>query len=126
MLVAIHPAELWLYHSEPVFNFNFLTSIIMKKILLILITASVASISSCKKSQFSDNYPDPSKVASTTVEKQFAGFLAANQDYVMYKYWNYFVILQNTLLPWTQTVGIVNAPGRYVPGAAAISDRWSN
>ncbi|MBN8789917.1 MAG: SusD/RagB family nutrient-binding outer membrane lipoprotein [Terrimonas sp.] len=87
---------------------------------------SVAALSSCSKSEFADNYADPKTVASTTVDKQFAGFLAANQDFVMYKYWNYFVILQNTLLPWTQSVGIINAPGRYVPGAAAISDRWGN
>ena len=44
----------------------------------------------------------------------------------MYKYWNYFVVLQNTMLPWTQSVGMINSPGRYVPGAAAISARWSN
>jgi hypothetical protein len=98
----------------------------MKRIFLIFTVALVAVVSSCKKSLFKDDYTDPSKVGSTTVEKQFAGFLGANQDFVMYKYWNYFVVLQNTLLPWTQTVGIVNAPGRYVPGAAAIGDRWGN
>ncbi len=98
----------------------------MKKIFLIIAIVSVAGMSSCTKKQFADDYADPSKVSSTTVEKQFAGFLSSNLDYVMYKYWNYFVILQNTILPWTQTVGIVNTPGRYVPGAAAIDNRWSN
>ncbi len=98
----------------------------MKKIFSIIAIASVAVFFSCSKSDLADNYADPSKVSATTVDKQFAGFLAANQDFVMYKYWNYFVILQNTLLPWTQSVGIVNSPGRYVPGAAAIGDRWGN
>lgn len=98
----------------------------MKKIFSIIAMASVVVLSSCSKSDIADKYIDPSKVSSTTVDKQFAGFLAANQDFVMYKYWNYFVILQNTLLPWTQSVGIVNTPGRYVPGAAAINDRWGN
>ncbi len=98
----------------------------MKKIFLIIAIVTVAGLSSCTKKQFADDYADPSKVSSTTVEKQFAGFLSSNLDYVMYKYWNYFVILQNTMLPWTQTVGIINTPGRYVPGAAAIDNRWSN
>jgi len=98
----------------------------MKKIFLIIAIGTLAGFSSCTKEQFSDHYADPSKVSSTTVEKQFAGFLGSNLDYVMYKYWNYFVVLQNTMLPWTQTVGMINSPGRYVPGAAAINDRWSN
>jgi Starch-binding associating with outer membrane len=98
----------------------------MKKIFLIIAIVAGAGLSSCTKKQFADDYADPSKVSSTTVEKQFAGFLSSNLDYVMYKYWNYFVVLQNTMLPWTQTVGIVNTPGRYVPGAAAIGARWSN
>lgn len=98
----------------------------MKKIFLIIVIGTLAALSSCTKQQFSDHYTNPSKVSSTTVEKQFAGFLSANIEYVMYKYWNYFVVLQNTMLPWTQTVGMVNSPGRYVPGAAAISARWSS
>lgn len=98
----------------------------MKKIFLIIAVAFIVGITSCSKNQLADNYTNPVKVASTTVEKQFAGFLSYNQDYVMYKYWNYFVVLQNTLLPWTQAVGMINAPGRYVPGAAAISARWGN
>ena len=30
------------------------------------------------------------------------------------------------MLPWTQTDGMINSPGRYIPGAAAIVRRWSN
>ncbi|MEO7049857.1 MAG: SusD/RagB family nutrient-binding outer membrane lipoprotein, partial [Ferruginibacter sp.] len=98
----------------------------MKKIFLIIAVISVAGLSSCTKKQLADAYADPSKVSSTTIEKQYAGFLSANLDYVMYKYWNYFVVLQNTMLPWTQTVGMINSPGRYVPGAAAIDAKWGN
>lgn len=98
----------------------------MKKIFLIFAIICAVGLSSCTKKQFEEAYSDPSKVSSTTVEKQFSGFLSSNLDFVMYKYWNYFVVLQNTILPWTQVVGNINAPGRYVPGAAAISDRWSN
>lgn len=98
----------------------------MKKIFLIVVVAMLAGISSCTKKQFSDDYANPQTVNQTTVEKQFAGFLTSNLDYVMYKYWNYFVILQNTALPWSQATGILNNPGRYVPGAAAITARWQN
>lgn len=98
----------------------------MKKIFLILAVVSLVGISSCTKKQLANDYPDPSKVSSTTVEQQFAGFLSSNLDYTMYQYWNYFVVLQNTMLPWTQTVGIINTPGRYVPGAASISAKWES
>ncbi len=98
----------------------------MKKIFLIIAIASAAGFSSCTKKQFADTYPDPSKVSSTTVENQYAGFLSANLGYAMYQYWNYFVVLQNTMLPWTQADGFVNTPGRYIPGAAAIGAKWGN
>ena len=98
----------------------------MKKIFLITAIAVLAGFSSCTKKQLSDSYADPKTVNETTVEKQFSGFLTSNLDYVMYKYWNYFVVLQNTALPWTQAVGVINNAARYVPGAAAISARWGN
>lgn len=98
----------------------------MKRVILFNCLAAILIFSSCKKSQFADAYPDPSKVAETSIEKQFAGFISANRDYAMYKYWNYFVVLQNTILPWTQTAVTLNNAGKFIPGAAAISDRWSN
>ena len=97
----------------------------MKKIFLIIAVISAAGFSSCTKKQLADAYTDPSKVATTTLENQYAGFLSSNLGYTMYQYYNYFAVLQNTILPWTQVDAIINAPGRYVPGAAAIGARWS-
>ena len=97
----------------------------MKRIIIATLVVAVTGTMSCTKQQFSDDYVNPKTVARTTVEKQFSGFLSSNLDYVMYKYWNYFVILQNTALPWSQATGVINTQGRYVPGAAAVSDRWS-
>lgn len=97
----------------------------MKKIFLFMLLVLVGA-SSCTKKQFADNYADPKTVANTTIEKQFSGFLASDLDYVMYKYWNYFVVLQNTAIPWSQGAGVINSLGRYVPGAAAVSDRWGS
>lgn len=98
----------------------------MKKIIYSMSLVLALGVTSCTKQQLDENYADPSKVTTTTVEKQFAGFLASHNDYVMYHYWNYFVVLQNTALHYTQAVGWQNAPAQYVPGAAAIGDRWNN
>jgi len=97
----------------------------MKKIFLIGFV-SVAALSACTKKQFSDAYTNPSSIATTTVERQFAGFLSSNLSYVMYRYYQYFVVYQNTLIPWSQTAVTLNTSGRYIPGAAAINDLWSN
>ena len=101
----------------------------MKKYIIFLsscLVAGAVGLSSCTKSDFADAYAQPSTLNQTTLEKQFAGVLTANLDYTMYRYSNYFVTLQNTCLPWTQAVGVINTNGRYVPGAAAISGRWQN
>ena len=98
----------------------------MKKIFLITALIIATGITSCKKSQLSDAYVNPATAHSTTIEKQYAGFLSSDLDYVMYRYWNYFVVLQNTALHYTQAVGWQNAPGQYIPGAASITDRWNN
>ncbi|TAN20349.1 MAG: SusD/RagB family nutrient-binding outer membrane lipoprotein [Chitinophagaceae bacterium] len=95
----------------------------MKKIYIIGI-AFLLVVSACTKQQFSSAYSDPSKLASTTIDRQFAGFLSSNLNYVMYHYWDYFVVYQNTLIPWSQTAVTLNTSGRYLPGAAAISDFW--
>lgn len=99
----------------------------MKKIFsLIIILALIAGGISCKKSEFAKSYTDPSKVSATTVEKQFAGFLISNRDYVMPSYWNYFVVLRTTLTRYTQAVGWVNGLNQYIPAISGVNDRWSN
>lgn len=97
----------------------------MKRIIYALAVLGVV-ISSCSKSDFADNYADPSKITTTTVEKQYSGFLQTNKDYVLPAYWNYFVVLRTTLHYYTQTVGWVNTNSQYVPGMAAIGARWGN
>ena len=98
----------------------------MKKIFIILAVAVFGILSSCKKSEFAAAYPDPSKIATTTVEKQFAGFMQSNAAYIVPSYWNYFVDLRTSLLNYTQAIGWVNTPGQYVAPASGNSDVWSN
>jgi hypothetical protein len=96
----------------------------MKKKIFVLTTGLAMIFAACTKSDFKDSYTDPSKISTTSVEKQFAGFLQSNKDYVLPSYWNYFVVLRTTLTRYTQAVGWVNSNSQYVPGAAGINDRW--
>ncbi|MFT3845211.1 MAG: SusD/RagB family nutrient-binding outer membrane lipoprotein [Lacibacter sp.] len=98
----------------------------MKNKLFVLVTALTLVLTACKKKDFADSYADPSKISNTTVEKQFAGFLSANREYVVPSYWNYFVVLRTSVNRYNQAVGWVNSSGQYVPGAAGITDRWNN
>ncbi|GEP96464.1 SusD/RagB family nutrient-binding outer membrane lipoprotein [Chitinophaga cymbidii] len=97
----------------------------MKKILFILLSIALWG-TSCSKKEFRDSYTDPSKVATSSVEKQYAGMIYASREYVVPSYWNYFVILRITLNRFTQAVGWENVDNQYVPGAAAVTDRWNN
>ncbi|HVM88482.1 MAG TPA: SusD/RagB family nutrient-binding outer membrane lipoprotein [Puia sp.] len=97
----------------------------MKKIILYALLVFMLGFMACTKKQFSDAYSDPTKVSTTTLPIQFAGFLSSNLNYVNYHYWDYFVVYQNTLIPWSQTAVTLNTNGRYLPGAAAINDVWN-
>jgi hypothetical protein len=97
----------------------------MKRINIILAMAVTLGMVSCTKSDFKDSYADPAKISVTSVEKQFAGFLQSNREYVLPSYWNYFVVLRTTLNRYNQAVGWVNSNSQYVPGAAGINDRWN-
>jgi hypothetical protein len=97
----------------------------MKKIFLIQALLLLMVLNACKKADFASAYVDPAKINSTTVAKQFAGFVKSNSDYVLPSYWNYFVILRITLDPYNQAIGWANVANQYVPGAAAINDRWN-
>lgn len=99
----------------------------MKKLSIFLaMLISTLSFNACSESDFSENYTDPSKVSTSTLEKQFAGLLYTNREYVLPAYWNYYVVLRSTLNHYTQAVGWVNTDNQYAPGAAAINDRWTN
>lgn len=97
----------------------------MKKIQL-LTAALLLTLSACVNEDFEESYADPSKISTSSVEKQFTGFLTANREYVIPSYWNYFVVLRTTVNRYTQAVGWVNATSQYVPGAGLISNRWDN
>lgn len=84
------------------------------------------TVAGCQISEFEDNYTDPARVSETSVEKQFTGFLMANRDFVLPSYGNYFINLRITMNRFTHSIGWVNGENQYVPGSAAIGDRWNN
>jgi hypothetical protein len=99
----------------------------MKKLLLILtVLLTVLAFNACTKDDFSENYTNPSKVATTTLDKQFAGLLYTNREYVLPAYWNYYVAMRTTMAHYTQAVGWVNQDNQYVPGEPASKARWDN
>lgn len=99
----------------------------MKKIFLIFTAAAMGlGFTACTKSDFADSYSDPSKVQTSTIDKQYAGFIYSYNRYNLPSYWNYFVILRTTLQHYTQAVGWENGDNQYVPGAASINDRWND
>lgn len=98
----------------------------MKRILIIIAVGLFAQLTACKKSDFADDYADPSKLANGVLERQYAGFLRASRAYVLPNYWNYFVILRTTINRYIQTTGYANTTGQYVPGASAVDSRWTD
>lgn len=96
----------------------------IKKLIFALLLSS--TFVACTMSDFEENYTDPSKVSETSIEKQFSGFVYSNITYVLPSYWNYFVVLRITLNRFNQAVGWENVENQYVPGSAAINDRWNN
>jgi tetratricopeptide (TPR) repeat protein len=97
----------------------------MNKIMFFL-AITLVCVTACKKSDFGDSYANPSRIATTNVEKQFTGMLVTNREYVVPSYWNYFVVLRTTVNRYTQAVGWENGANQYIPGAASITDRWNN
>lgn len=96
------------------------------RILIIAFTGLLLQMTSCKKSDFEDYYTDPAKSQTTTVEKQFAGFLYSNKDFIYARYTNYFVTLRITINRYIQTLGWPNTTSQYVPGIAAINAKWDS
>src|SRR6185295_15149877 len=96
----------------------------MKKTLILAVV--LAAFAACQKSDFAENYADPSKISATTVEKQFTGMLVTNREYVIPSYWNYFVVLRTSVNHYIQAVGWENGANQYIPGAASVTDRWNN
>ncbi|WP_304488675.1 SusD/RagB family nutrient-binding outer membrane lipoprotein [Dyadobacter sp. CY356] len=98
----------------------------MKKISSLILAGLLLGAVSCKESDFTDSYADPSKIAETTVEKQFTGFLQSTKDYILPGYTNYFVALRTSINHYNQVTGWINDSGQYIPGSSGTEAVWFN
>ncbi len=98
----------------------------MKYTYLSILGLCLLLVTACQKEDFVEAYPDPSKIAETSIERQYTGVFNAGIDYVVPSYRNYFVTLRLTLNPWTQSIGWINTPNQYVPGSSGVEDVWFN
>ncbi len=97
----------------------------MKKILLV--TVFITSILfSCTEQDFEDAYANPGTLSTTSIDRQFTGFLFQNREYVLKAYWNYFVVLRTSLNRYTQIIGWPNEPNQYVPPSSGSDAVWNN
>ncbi len=99
----------------------------MKRTSIILVAAGLLlGTQACEESAFTERYADPAKIAQTTVEKQYTGFLNSNMDYVLPAYRNYFVTLRTSINRFVQNTGWPDESGQFVPGSAGVEDVWFN
>jgi hypothetical protein len=98
----------------------------MKKISSFILAGLMLVAASCKESEFTERYADPAKIAESTVEKQYTGFLFASKDFILPGYGQYFVTLRTSINRYNQAVGWPNESGQYVPGSAGVQDMWFN
>jgi hypothetical protein len=108
-------------HQNIIYKNNY-----MKNFLKLMLLSLIVVVSSCKKSDFAGSYADPSKISVSTIEKQFAGFLKSNSDYVIPAYYNYFVVLRTSTNRYTNAIGFTNVDKMYVPGDAGIAANWGS
>ncbi|WP_310587786.1 SusD/RagB family nutrient-binding outer membrane lipoprotein [Dyadobacter sp. CY312] len=98
----------------------------MKNISSFIVAGFMLVAVSCKESEFTERYPDPSKIAETTIEKEYTGMMYTNREYILPGYGNYFVTLRTSLNRYNQAVGWPNASGQYIPGSAGAQELWFN
>ncbi|WP_304487022.1 SusD/RagB family nutrient-binding outer membrane lipoprotein [Dyadobacter aurulentus] len=98
----------------------------MKQISSFILAGLMLVAVSCKETEFTERYPDPAKIAETSVEKQYTGIMYRNREWVLPGYGNYFVTLRTSINRYTQAVGWPFESGNYVPGSAGAQDLWFN
>lgn len=99
----------------------------MKKLLItgISLLLMLNVFTGCKKSEFANDYQDPSKVNEAQIGQMYTGALQSILGYVMPNYYRYFVIEQPWIAPFTKSIGKIQSTGMYKVGAGAANDRWS-
>lgn len=102
----------------------------MKKNFRYIGFAFLASLGvmSCSETDFEDNYYDPEKSVTASVEKLYTGLLynnnLENRNTTFPRYWNLFTFQIPMLGTYSQTNGYTNGQKIYEQATAYNQDRW--
>ncbi len=102
----------------------------MKKIFkyISILIATTIFLNSCKQSEFDENYYNPEKSVSASLEGLFTGFLYnnsfENRNTILPRYWNLATFQVPMPARYAQVVGYTNATGRYEQSTAYAQQRW--
>ncbi|MGH2645690.1 MAG: hypothetical protein ACRDE2_17195, partial [Chitinophagaceae bacterium] len=97
--------------------------------LLIVLVAIAATVSSCSKADFANNFYNPEKTTNTTLEGLYGGLLynegLDDNNTVLPRYWNLFTFQVPMLGTYTQTTGFINGKGMYDQLSNYTQTRWN-
>src|SRR5437763_10364478 len=91
---------------------------------LLISFAVVVVMSSCKKSEFDNNYYDPEKVVQGNIGGLYAGLF--DNPRVIPRYWNLYTFLIPQLGEFSQTIGYSNGSKIYEQAVNYTQDRWND
>ena len=98
----------------------------MKHILSIMAGAALLTLAACSDSDYTDRYTDPSKTTTVACDKLMTGIFYAGNDYTYATYYRLWTFDNGLIARYAQTLGFVNADGRYLASDGYINDRWNN
>lgn len=99
----------------------------MKKIIIhifLIVIAAGTIFSSCKKSDFSNNYYNPDQSVTANIPSLYAGMF--NNARVIPRYWNLYTFLIPMMGTYSQTSGYTNANRVYEQATNYTQNRWDD
>jgi len=97
----------------------------MKKLIIaipLLIIATGALVTGCKKSEFDDKYLDPDQSVTATIPTLYAGLLY--NEKVLPRYWNLFTFQVPVMGTYSQTAGYTQSNKVYEQPVNYTQTRW--
>jgi len=99
----------------------------MKKLsiyLLFIVMAASGVLSSCKKSDFSNNYYNPENSVTANIPSLYAGLF--NNARIIPRYWNLYTFLIPMMGIYSQTSGYTNTNRVYEQATNYTQNRWDD
>lgn len=87
---------------------------------------ALLTLQACSDADYSGKYTDPSKTNTASCEKLMTGAFYAGKQYTFNSYMRIYVWDYLAISKFTQTLGFVNAEGRYENSIIYYEDRWKS